>query len=61
MCVCEKRNKTNEEDRWLAERRDICECDVCGVWWGNKRLVGHVWLLKNLTPFFLIKKKKKLG
>ena len=36
MCVCEKRNKTNEEDRWLAERRDICECDVCGVWWGNK-------------------------
>ena len=32
-----KRNKTNEEGRWPAERRDICECVVCGGeikgWW----------------------------
>ena len=32
-----KRNKTNEEVRWPAERRDICEFVVCGGkirdWW----------------------------
>ena len=28
--IVRKRNKTNEEGRWLAERRDICECVVCG-------------------------------